>query len=113
MSDMRADVAQERQEYAEQRQAVAAKAQKEVAKVEQYYYEKMQSGIAAVDAREPERVFIRAKCPGLPESGDTGVDDGERAELSAASRRLVSELRRRIVRLESKLAAWQEMKSPQ
>lgn len=113
VSGIREDVAQERQEYAEQSQAVAVKAQKEVAKVEQYFYEKMQADIAAVDAREPERVFIRARCPGLPVSGDTSVDDGSRAELSAASKRLVSELRRRVVRLESKLAAWQALKSPQ
>lgn len=113
VSGIREDVAVERQKYAEQSQAVAVKAQKEVAKIDQYYYEKMQSGIAAVDAREPERVFIRAKCPGLPVAGDTSVDDGARAELDATSKRLVSELRRRVVRLESKLAAWQALKSPQ
>lgn len=115
VSDMRADVARERQEYAEKSQLVAAKAQKEVAKVEQYFYEKMQSGIAAVDAREPERVYIRASCPKLPGADLSGVDAGGRAELDATSRQLVSELRRRIVRLESKLSAWQELaaeKSP-
>lgn len=113
VSGMDADVAHERQKAAEQAQMVAAKAQKEVAKIDQYWYEKMQRELAAVP--DPERVYIRAKCPGLPVAGNSSVDDGARAELDAASKRLVSELRRRVVRLENKLAAWQALgkKSPQ
>lgn len=113
ISDIRADVALERQEYAEQSQMVAAQAQKEVAKIEQYFYEKMQRELA--DVPEPERVYIRASCPAVPATGNTGMDDGTRAELSTSSKRLVSELRKRILRLENKLAAWQELakKSPQ
>jgi hypothetical protein len=112
ISDIRADAAQGLQVQAEKRQMVAAKAQKEVAKVEQYFYEKMQAGIADIDAREPKRVYINAQCPKLPGTNLSGVDVGKRAELDAASGRLVSELRKRVLRLETKLAAWQEMKSP-
>lgn len=113
VSGMNEAVALERQKAAEQLQTVAAKAQKEVAKIDQYWYEKMQRELAAVP--EPGRVFIRAKCPAVSATGNPSVDDGARAELGADHRQLVRELRQRALRLENKLAAWQALakKSPQ
>jgi hypothetical protein len=111
ISGINETVAVERQKYAEQAQMVAAKAQKEVARIEQYHYEKLQSRLAAVP--DPERVYVRANCPKLPATGDTGVDSGAGAELDADHRRLVLQLRKGAVRLEEKLAACQSiLKSP-
>lgn len=107
VSDMRADVALERQKYAEQSQAVAVKAQKEVAKIEQYHYDKMQRAVAELP--KPRRVFVRATCPSLPAADLSGVDTGARAELDADGRQLVRELRIGIVRVEEKLAACQDI----
>lgn len=111
ISNINESVALERQAYSEKLQSESSRLQKEVAKVDEYHYQKYQRELSAVP--EPERVYIRAKCPGLPVAGNSSVDDGARAELDAASKRLVSELRRRVVRLENKLAAWQALKSPQ
>lgn len=104
VSDMRADVALERQEYAEQLQAVSAKAQKEVAKIEQYYYEKLTVSIAALP--EPKRVYVRAAC--VPATGVPGVGEEQRAELDAAGRSTLRRLREGILRLEAKLAFYQD-----
>jgi prophage endopeptidase len=116
MSGLEASVALERQDMAEQAandaqqlQKSRADAQKEVSKIDQYWYTKMQTGLADLASRKPQRVYVNATCPKLPGDGDSGVDDGTRAELTAAGRQLVSELRERIVRLEAKLGAWQEL----
>ena len=111
VSGINESVALERQKAAEQAQTVAAKAQREVSKIEQYHYEKLQSGLASVP--EPVRVFVKAKCPAVPAAGVSGVDSGVGAELDADHRRLVYQLRQGTVRLESKLSACQAiLKSP-
>lgn len=107
MSQMVADVALERQKAAEQSQLVASKAQKEAAKIDEYFYKKIQSGLAAVP--DPKRVFSRARCPAVPTTGVSGVGAGARAELDADGRSVIRGLRRGIVRVETKLAACQAL----
>lgn len=112
VSGINESVALERQKAAEQAQTVAAKAQKEVAKIDQYYHEKLQSGLDSVP--EPVRVFVKAKCPSVSAAGVSGVDSGEgKPELDEQGRRTLRELRQGIVRVEAKLQACQAiLKSP-
>lgn len=107
VSRMERDAAQAKAEAAQDLQAEQTKAQKEVAKIEQYYHDKIQAGLAAIPEPATQRVFIRAACPAVPEAGDSGVDSSARAELDADHRRLVRDLRAGAVRLENKLAACQ------
>ncbi len=107
VSDMQARAAIERAEHAEALQRATITAQKEVAKIDQYYTDKMRADLAAVP--EPKRVYIRATCPSVPDSGLSSVDTGARAELDADSRRLVRELRLGIIGVEAKLGACQAL----
>jgi hypothetical protein len=104
VSDIEADVAKGLQKQAEQLQMVAAKAQKEVSKIEQYHHDKLTASIAALP--EPKRVFVRAAC--VPETGVPGVGEEQRAELDASGRSTLRRLREGILRLEAKLAFYQD-----
>lgn len=112
VSGINESVALERQKAAEQAQTVSAKAQREVSKIEQYHYEKLQSGLASVP--EPVRVFVKAKCPAVSAAGNPGVDSGVgKPELDDQGRRTLRELRQGIVRVEARLSACQAiLKSP-
>lgn len=107
VSDMQADAANRDRLHAIELQASQVRAQKEVARIEQYHYEKTQRAIAAVP--EPKRVYVRANCPSVPAADLSGVDTGARAELDAAGRSTVLQLRRGIERVQGKLAACQEL----
>jgi hypothetical protein len=104
VSDIEADVAKGLQKQAEQLQMVAAKAQKEVSKIEQYHHDKLTASIAALP--ESKRVLVRAAC--VPATGVPGVGDEQRAELDASGRSTLRRLREGILRLEAKLAFYQD-----
>lgn len=83
-------------------------AQEEVARIDQYWHDKMQRDLAAVP--NPKRVFVNAKCPSLPATGNTGMDSGAgKPELDESGRQALRELRLGIVQVEKKLAACQEI----
>ena len=107
VSDIEADAASRDRLHAIELQAAQVRAQKEVARIEQYHYEKTQRAIAAIP--EPKRVYVNANCPSVPAADLPGVDTGARAELDAAGRSVVLQLRRGIERVQRKLAACQEL----
>jgi hypothetical protein len=107
VSEMQADTASQQMLHAIELHSAQVRAQKQVAKIEQYHYDKMQRAIAAIP--EPRRVFVRANCPSVSATDLPGVDTGERAELNAAGRSAVLQLRRGIVRVEEKLTACQAL----
>lgn len=81
-------------------------AQSEVARIDQYWHDKLQRDLTAVP--NPKRVFVNAKCPGLPATGNPGMDSGAgKSELDESGRQALRELRLGIVRVEKKLAACQ------
>lgn len=107
VSDIEASAASRERLHAIELQAAQVRAQKEVARIEQYHYEKTRLAIAAIP--EPRRVYVRANCPGLPAADLSGVGTGAGAELDAAGRSVVLQLRRGIERVQGKLAACQEL----
>lgn len=107
VSDIEASAASRDLLHAIELQSAQVRAQKEVARIEQYHYEKTQRAIAAIP--EPKRVYVRANCPSVPAADLPGVDTGAGAELDAAGRSVVLQLRRGIERVQGKLAACQEL----
>lgn len=91
VSGMDADVAHERQKYAEQAQLDAWALQKRIAEIDEKHTKELSDAqelsrkLAADLAAGRKRLSISANCPGLPDASGSGVGNGATAILSRES----------------------------